>query len=317
MRWRRGQRSGDVIDARGSGGAAGGGGGLPFPMPTTGLGKGGGCLSLVLVLAALAFGGQQLVGSGDGGGGGFGATVDDPLDSRSPGRRRRRRGLQGAPSDDDAFEFSAYVFDDGQRSWLETFAKSSRPYRRAKLVVFSHVVNTGCGPASSATGPFYCPADEQRVPRPRLLRRAARALRRARRLRAGVRHRSRGRPPRPEPARRSSEQVPPALEQRPDQANELSVRLELQADCFAGVWAPRRDKRQDPRARRRRGGPRRRRRRRRRPHPAGRPAAGSRPRPSRTARPSSARAGCGRASTRATRTAATRSAASRRYRHLR
>jgi uncharacterized membrane protein len=115
MRWRRGQRSGDVIDARGSG-AAGGGGGLPFPMPTTGLGKGGGCLSLVLVLAALAFGGQQLVGSGDSGGGGFGATVDDPLDSLRPAGGADGAGLQGAPSDDDAFEFSAYVFDDAQRS---------------------------------------------------------------------------------------------------------------------------------------------------------------------------------------------------------
>ncbi len=235
MRWRRGQRSGDVIDARGSGGAGGGGGGLPFPMPTTGLGKGGGCLSLVLVLAALAVGGEQLVGSGDGGGG-FGATVDDPLGSLRPAGGADGAGLQGAPSDDDAFEFSAYVFDDAQRSWLQTFAKSKRPYRRAKLVVFSHMVNTGCGPASSATGPFYCPADERvyldlgffKELRSRL--KAPGDFAQAYVIAHEVGHHV-------QRVLGVEEQVRRRSGERPDQANELSVRLELQADCLAGVWA--------------------------------------------------------------------------------
>src|SRR6187200_3796738 len=146
MRWRRGERSGDVIDARGSGGGAGGGG-LPFPMPTSGVGRGGGCLGLALVIALVAFGGQQLVSSGGGDGGGFGAQVDDPLDSVRPTPAAPGSGgLQGAPSEDEAFEFSSYVFDDVQRSWQEAFAKAGKQYRHAKLVIFSRGVSTACGP---------------------------------------------------------------------------------------------------------------------------------------------------------------------------
>jgi predicted metalloprotease len=239
MRWRRGEPSGDVIDARGSGGGAGGGGGggLPFPMPTSGVGRGGGCLGLVLVIALLAFGGQELVSSGGGDGSGFGAQVDDPLDSVNPTPAAQGSGgLHGAPSEDEAFEFSSYVFDDVQRSWQEAFAKAGKQYRRAKLVIFSRGVNTACGPASVATGPFYCPADERvyldlgffgelrsRFGAPGdfaqayvIAHEVGHHVQRLLGIEEDVRQRSR---------------------ERPDQANALSVRLELQADCLAGVWA--------------------------------------------------------------------------------
>src|SRR4051812_45376288 len=58
-------------------------------------------------------------------------------------------------------DFSAFVVGDVQDSWTQIFADSGQQYRRAKLVLYRSGVDTGCGSASSAVGPFYCPADEQ------------------------------------------------------------------------------------------------------------------------------------------------------------
>jgi uncharacterized protein len=57
----------------------------------------------------------------------------------------------------DLADFSAYVFLEAQEMWQRTFA--GRPYQRAKLVLYRSAVSTGCGSASSAVGPFYCPGD--------------------------------------------------------------------------------------------------------------------------------------------------------------
>ena len=140
-------------------------------------------------------------------------------------------------------------------------------YRPPYINFFTGGVQTGCG--SRAGGrPVLLPRRPEGLHRPRVLRRAARALRRARRFRAGLRDRTRARPPRPDLLGIDA-QVRRA-QQRPGRSERLSVRLELQADCFAGVWGPTRatPSRRDARARRRRGGARRRRGRRRRPHPA-------------------------------------------------
>ena len=91
---------------------------------------------------------------------------------------------------------------------------------------------SACGSAQSATGPFYCPGDRKVYLDLGVLRRAVAALRRARRFRAGVRHRARDRPSRAEPAR---DWASARSATRPG-ANSASVALELQADCFAGVW---------------------------------------------------------------------------------
>jgi uncharacterized protein len=190
----------------------------------------------VLVVAVLAFGGQQVVSSGGDGGGGFGTTVDGPLDSLPPtGGPGTSSGLD-APSEDEAFEFSSYVFDDVQRSWQESFAANGKPYRRAKLVVFSRAVNTGCGPAFAATGPFYCPADERVYldlgffDELRSRFRAPGDFAQAYVIAHEVGHHVQRLLGIEELVRRRSQQ-------QPAQANALSVRLELQADCLAGVWA--------------------------------------------------------------------------------
>ena len=88
------------------------------------------------------------------------------------------------------------------RRCLEGGVPRERPrYDPPRLVLFSDAVRSACGVAGAAVGPFYCPADQQGLHRPRLLPRRCATARRARRLRPGLRHRPRGRPPRAEPAR--------------------------------------------------------------------------------------------------------------------
>ena len=226
MKWRRGGSTPDVIDQRGR---RGGGGGMSLP-----IGRAGGGLGLVGVLVFVAI---QLLGGG-GGGGGF--AIDQPLGGGG--------GLGGGPQgeapipasqdpDRDLRDFSAYVFTDAQNRWIEVFREAGRPYQRAKLVLYRDGVSTaGCGSASSAVGPFYCPAD-QRVYLDLSFYRDMEAQLRASGdfawayvIAHEVGHhvqRQLG----------TSRQVDQAQRDDPDNANELSVRQELQADCYAGVWA--------------------------------------------------------------------------------
>jgi predicted metalloprotease len=128
------------------------------------------------------------------------------------------------------------VFTRAQRTWERTFDEQGKPYEHAKLVLYRDGVSTGCGSASSAVGPFYCPAD-QRVyldlgfygdMASRLGAKGDFAW--AYVIAHEVGHhvqRQLG----------TSEEVRSLSNQDPDKANELSVRLELQADCYSGVWA--------------------------------------------------------------------------------
>ena len=116
---------------------------------------------------------------------------------------------------------------------------SGKDYHETKLVLFDQArPQSGCGPASSATGPFYCPADQKVYLDLGFFDELTVALRRERRrLRDGLRRRPRVRPPRPGRARdrRSASRSRCSRTRQP--ANDLSVRQELQADCLAGVWA--------------------------------------------------------------------------------
>ena len=223
MRWSRGGgRPGDLIDARGAGGGGGGGFGLP-------IGRAGGGLGLVGVIVYIAF---QLLGGGSAGGYG----VDNPLGGSADAPQQAPIPASQDP-DRDLKDFSAYVFSNAQDAWTKILRADGQTYRRAKLVLFSGGVRTGCGSASSAVGPFYCPPDERFYLDLSFYNDMTHQLGAhggdfawayviAHELGHHV-----------QKLLGTSDQVHQAEQDHPDEANALSVRLELQADCYAGVWA--------------------------------------------------------------------------------
>jgi predicted metalloprotease len=206
MRWTPSGRSADLEDRRG-------GGGLPK------LGLGG-----LLILGILSFIFKTDLFTLVGGGGSPAA----PAGNTAP--------VPTSPEEERQIQFVSTVLDDAQRTWEQIFANSGQPYRRAKLVLFTDTVDSGCGYARSAMGPFYCPADEkvyidlgfynelrERFGAPGDF---AQAYVIAHELGHHVQH-----------LLGLDDQLRRAQGNSPDRANELSVRLELQADCYAGIWA--------------------------------------------------------------------------------
>jgi predicted metalloprotease len=173
----------------------------------------------------------QLIGGGGAAGFGvedpFGAGVNSPEYAEIPPAQDPDRDLK---------DFSAYVFDSAQRSWEETFERNGQSYERAKLVLFSGGVSTGCGSASSAVGPFYCPADQRVYLDLSFYREMENQLGAegdfawAYVIAHEVGHHV-------QQQLGTSGEVRRLEQEDPGEANELSVRLELQADCYAGVWS--------------------------------------------------------------------------------
>jgi predicted metalloprotease len=140
------------------------------------------------------------------------------------------------PKEEPEVRFVSFVLDDAQKTWTQIFAQQGAQYRHAKLVLFRDAVRSGCGLAESATGPFYCPADEkvyidlsfydelkQRFGAPGDFAQAyvlAHEIGHHVQKLLGV-----------------EQQVRRAQGSNATSRNALSVKLELQADCFAGVWA--------------------------------------------------------------------------------
>jgi predicted metalloprotease len=217
MRWKRVQST-DVIDQR-----AGGGGGRRVAIPG-GLGVAG-----IIIFLAI-----QLLG----GGSSAGFNVDDPFGgaTQAPGASDPR-GIPAAEDPDrDLKDFSVYVFERTQNVWEKTFSDQGQPYEHAKLVLYRDGVSTGCGSASSAVGPFYCPADRRvyldlsfyRDMQTKLGATGDFAW-------AYVIAHEMGHHVQQQLG--TSDRVTDLQRRHPDDRNALSVRLELQADCYAGVWA--------------------------------------------------------------------------------
>jgi len=221
MRWDREHRSNDVIDRRGQPamGGGGGGGGMLFGLLFTLVRSRFGWIGVaVLVVGYFVLTGVGSLGS-LGGDSQRAASVD--------------AAHQGGPADEQG-AFVGFVFDDVQDTWARLLPASGSQYERAKLVLFTGGTDTACGFGESATGPFYCPRDARvyidlgfyRALRERLG--APGDFAQAYVIAHEVGHHVQN-------LLGTSDRVQRAGRGEGDGG--MSVRMELQADCYAGVWA--------------------------------------------------------------------------------
>jgi predicted metalloprotease len=207
MRWTPGGRSSNLEDMRGAGGF--GGGGMK-------VGLGG-----LLVLGVLsAIFGVDLITPFTGGG--------------EPATQTRNRAIDD-PQEERMVQFVSFVFDDAQNTWRKIFPTIGARYQDAKLVLFRDGIRSGCGVAGSATGPFYCPGDGKVYIDLSFYEDLARRFgapgdfAQAYVLAHEVGHHVQNLLGIERKFRQSQRM-------NPGSANSLSVRMELQADCFAGIW---------------------------------------------------------------------------------
>ncbi|HUO45338.1 MAG TPA: neutral zinc metallopeptidase [Acidimicrobiia bacterium] len=211
------QRSGDLVDRRGSPGRRGG----------LAIGAGGGGIAIIVAILFAVLGG----------GGGGGGLEDIIGQLQAPTQGSDEAPLDPAADPDaDMADFMSVVLDDNQDMWEEIFANSGRQYRRAQLVLFRASTESGCGGAIDQYGPHYCPPDERiyidldffDLMRDQLGAEGDFAP--AYVLSHEIAHHVQN-------VLGLSDEVRRLQQASPDQANDLSVRLELQADCYAGVWS--------------------------------------------------------------------------------
>ncbi len=225
MKWDDKGPSEDLEDRRGESSGGGGGG---FRLGGGRLGIGG---FLVLLVLSVVFK-TDLTGALGGGGGG---AVQMPLPGADPTSGQALPPKQASAQEEQLVKFMSFVLDDAQDNWAKVFEASNAQYTRARLVLFRNQVNTGCGGAQSASGPFYCPADQKVYIDLEFydeLRRRfgapgdfAQAYVLAHEIGHHIQNLT------------GIEAKMRELQARnPGARNELSVRLELQADCYAGIW---------------------------------------------------------------------------------
>jgi predicted metalloprotease len=234
MKWRGRERSSNVEDRRGAGRGMGraGGGINPFGrgggirIPTGRSGGIGGIVGIVVVLGVIwLVTGQNPIDMLTGGSG-----------SVAPTTSSEARPLPEA-GEDELADFVGVVVKETENLWTEVFQQNDLAYQPPQVVLFTDQVNSGCGVASADTGPFYCPNDQKvyiDLSFYDQLRREFGApgdFAQAYVLAHEVGHHIQnvtGVLPEFNRARASMSQ---------EEANQYSVRVELQADCYAGIWA--------------------------------------------------------------------------------
>jgi uncharacterized protein len=209
MRWTPDGLSSDVEDRRGqSGGGGFGGGGL-------------GIVGFLILLVVSLVTGRNYIGAYFSSGGA--AHVQ-----QGPSRAV-------SPQEDRSAQLASFVLGDAQDTWTRILARENIRYPRAKLVLFRDYTQSGCGAARSATGPFYCPADEKvyldlgfwdQLKQYGASGEFAQAYVIAHEIGHHVQN-----------VLGIERKVRALQQENPQARNRLSVALELQADCFAGVWA--------------------------------------------------------------------------------
>ena len=211
MKWKRARRSGNVEDRRGIGGMRGAGG----------LGLGG--IAVVVVISLLlGKNPAELLG----------------LVTQLEGNLQGQSQSVPAPGEDPAYEFIAAILGETEDVWTMLFAARGARYEPPRLVLFSGHVDSACGSASAAVGPFYCPADRQVYIDLVFFRQmeahlgGGGAFAEAYVIAHEVGHHIQaltGVSQQVQDARRRGENIAGA--------DGLLVRQELQADCYAGAWA--------------------------------------------------------------------------------
>lgn len=228
--------------------------GMSFPGGAMGAGVGGlGLVGTLVVIAIRLLGGNVVVDDGSGTRGGQPTSVNGPDNGGpsgpgEPGRPRGGPGGEGArggslggscvgvSSTSDPAKFVVCVESSVQKFWTAKLASAGKTYEPAKLVLFSDATPSACGTASSQTGPFYCPPDQKVY----LDTGFFEELQQRFHARGGdfaeayvVAHEYGHRV---QDVLGIEKRMRAAERRDPDQQNALSVKLELQADCFAGVW---------------------------------------------------------------------------------
>jgi predicted metalloprotease len=215
VRWKDLRRSSNVRDVRGVGGGR-------IPLRIGRGGRMGGGLGMLVILGLVFFlGGPEAIMQLLSGGGGVAPSSE-----------------QGRPlsAGDEAGEFVARVLGSTEDVWGALFAQSGQQYRAPQLTLFGGSVQSACGFASSASGPFYCPADQRVYLDTAFFDELARMggagdFAAAYVIGHEVGHHV-------QTILGTSDQVRAAQQRaRGVEANQLQVAMELQADCFAGVWA--------------------------------------------------------------------------------
>ena len=205
MRWKKGRRSSNVEDRRGQ---------------RVGRGvKMGGGLTLLVVVAVLLLGGDPA------------ALLQ--MAGESPATQTR------APTaaEDEMAEFVTVVLGSTEDTWSEIFAAAGQSYREPTLVLFTDMVQSACGMNTAATGPFYCPLDQKVYIDVGFFRELARMggagdFAQAYVVGHEVGHHIQNLVGTSDAVRQAQARSGSQAE-----ANSLSVAMELQADCYAGVWA--------------------------------------------------------------------------------
>jgi len=206
MKWSSGGRSGDIEDRRAGGISRG-----------AMIGGGGGLIGLVVALIATLSGGQLPAGFG-----------------QPPPAQQGE--FKATPEEEKLVDFVSWVIDDIQNTWTGEFQKRGRTYQRAKLVLFRDQVDSACGRQGAAVGPFYCPGDQKAyidLSFYALLQKRFGApgdFAQAYVIAHEIGHHIQN-------LVGTSDKVARLQSREPGSANSYSVKLELQADCLAGVWA--------------------------------------------------------------------------------
>ena len=220
MDWTPGGVSSDIEDRRGD---SGGGGGFNF---------GGGGLGIVgfivLVVISLLTGHNFLGGLLSGGGGGGQPVQQQRSDPNAP--------VQESAAEHRDVQLVSFVLDDAQKTWTTILPEQTgRNYRHAKLVLFRNETQSGCGDAQASTGPFYCPQDERVYidldfwDELKRLGGNSGEFAQAYVVTHELGHHVQN--------ILGTERQAQQLMRDPSKRSAASVDLELQADCYAGIWA--------------------------------------------------------------------------------